>query len=37
MARKAAKRSFGSVRQLRSGNYQARYTRDPTRSVTPLR
>ena len=26
MARKAAKRSFGSVRQLRSGSYQARYT-----------
>lgn len=37
MARKAAKRSFGSVRQLRSGNYQARYTGpDTVRHTSPV-
>lgn len=37
MSRKAAKRSFGSVRQLRSGNYQARYTGpDSARHTSPV-
>lgn len=37
MARKPAKRSFGSVRQLRSGNYQARYTGpDTVRHTSPV-
>lgn len=37
MARKAAKRAFGSVRQLRSGNYQARYTGpDTARHTSPV-
>ena len=37
MARKAAKRSFGSVRQLRSGNYQARYSGpDTVRHTSPV-
>ena len=37
MARKAAKRSFGSVRHLPSGNYQARYTGpDTARHTSPI-
>lgn len=37
VARKAAKRSFGSIRQLRSGNYQARYTGpDTARHTSPV-